>query len=358
MEQYPYEPMLRRCGWGTVLIWKIGRDSRFLYGSVMESGRKELAVNNENSSIIFLNPVFKRMIWGGDRFGKDFPYEIPGHDTGECWTVSAHSNGDCVVKQGVYEGMPLSRLWMEHPELFGNLSKDRFPLLVKMIDAKTDLSIQVHPDDAYAHIHEHGSLGKTECWYILDCEQDSKLVIGHNAGSKEDLRRMIEENEWNELIREIPVQKGDFLQIEPGTIHAIKGGLLILETQENSDITYRVYDYDRITNGKPRELHIEKSIDVITVPAKPAADSVQSTGDLEPNRKNLLIACDYYKVWKMDVTEPVTFPQDEPFLICSVVEGDGQLNGQLIKKGDSFILPFGYGAVSVEGNMQLIMSTV
>ena len=227
-----------------------------------------------------MNPVFKQMIWGGDRLGKDWGYEIPGDDTGECWAVSAHPNGDCTIKEGTYAGKTLSELWETYPNLFGNTGLDRFPLLIKIIDAKTDLSIQVHPDDAYAKVNENGSLGKTECWYVLDCDEDSSLVIGHNAKDKEELSEMIHHGKWDELIREIPVKKGDFIQINPGTVHAIKGGLMILETQQNSDITYRVYDYGRLTNGKPRELHIDKSIDVITVPAVPIEESVVKVGNL------------------------------------------------------------------------------
>ena len=117
--------------------------------------------------MLLLNPVFKQRIWGGDQLKAKFGYEIPGDDTGECWAVSAHPNGDCTVKEGIYEGATLSELWEKHPELFGNPREDRFPLLVKIIDAKDDLSIQVHPDDAYAKEHENGSLGKTECWYNL-----------------------------------------------------------------------------------------------------------------------------------------------------------------------------------------------
>ena len=337
---------------------RTAKDSAFWYQKVMESNGKILSVNQPPAPILFLNPVFKQMIWGGERLGRDWPYEIPGNDTGECWAVSAHPNGDCTVREGKFKGQTLSELWDKHPELFGNIGLDRFPLLVKIIDAKTDLSIQVHPDDAYAKVNENGSLGKTECWYVLDCDEDAGLVIGHNAKSKEELADMIHDGRWDELIREIPVKKGDFIQIEPGTVHAIKGGLMILETQQNSDITYRVYDYDRLTDGKPRELHIDKSIDVITVPAKSVEESVVKVGELPENRMNPLITCDYYKVWKLDVTKPVTFSQEYPFLIVSVIEGDGLINGQMIGKGDHFILPNGYGNVAVQGNMQLILSTV
>lgn len=308
--------------------------------------------------IIFLNPVFKQMVWGGDRLGRGWPYEIPGNDTGECWAVSAHPNGDCTVREGIYEGETLSALWEKHPELFGDTGLDRFPLLVKIIDAKADLSIQVHPDDAYARVNENGSLGKTECWYVLDCDEDSKLVIGHNAKDKAELVDMIRNGRWSELIREIPVKKGDFIKIDPGTIHAIKGGLMIMETQQNSDITYRVYDYDRTVDGKPRQLHIEQSIDVITVPARAAEDSVMEAGMLPENTMNLLCSCEYFKVWKIDVAKSFAFRQEYPFLIMSVIDGEGTLDGQVIRKGDHFILPAGYGEVSLMGNMKLIASTI
>ena len=308
--------------------------------------------------ILFLNPVFKQMIWGGSRLKAEFGYEIPGDKTGECWAVSAHPNGDCVIKEGIYEGKTLSQLWKEEPGLFGNSDLDRFPLLIKIIDAKDDLSIQVHPDDDYAKEHENGSLGKTECWYILDCPKGASLVVGHNAGSKEELEEMIHQGKWSELIREVPVKKGDFIQIDPGTVHAIKGGLMILETQQNSDITYRVYDYDRLTDGKKRQLHVEQSIDVITVPAPSAADSVRSALDLPENTLNELITCDYYKVWKLEVTESVSFEQTHPFMVMSVIEGEGMINGQEIKKGDHFILPHGFGTVDMQGKITVIASSV
>ena len=337
---------------------RIVKDSAFWYQKIIESNGRELTVNKKTRPILFLNPVFKEMIWGGNQLAEKFGYEIPSDKTGECWAISAHPNGDCTVREGEYAGRKLSELFKEEPELFGSLPLDRFPLLIKIIDAKADLSIQVHPDDAYAKVHENGSLGKTECWYILDCPEDATLVVGHNAGSREELKEMIDQKRWSELIREVPVKKGDFIQINPGTVHAIKGGLMILETQQNSDITYRVYDYDRLSNGKPRELHVQQSIDVITVPAPSAEDSVSHAADLPANTMNELIACDYYKVYKLTVTEPVSFEQEHPFLIMSVIEGEGLVNGQMIRKGDHFILPSDFGKVDLQGDMTLIASSV
>lgn len=307
--------------------------------------------------IIFLQPVFKEMIWGGSRLRTDYGYDIPGDHVGEAWVVSAHKSGDCTIKNGAYASRHLSWLWDNHRELFGNLKGDRFPLLVKIIDAKDDLSIQVHPDDAYAKEHENGSLGKTECWYILDCEPDSTIVVGHNASDQKELRRMIDEKKWLDLIKIRPIKKGDFFQIEPGTVHAIRKGTLILETQQNSDVTYRLYDYDRLQNGKPRELHIQKSIDVIRCPHKDPELSQKITKGNGYICRNL-ISCEFYQVDKWDINGSVSISQDFPFLIVNVLEGEGAADGIPLKKGDHFILPFQYGPCKIEGTLSLITSHV
>lgn len=306
---------------------------------------------------IILTPVFKKMIWGGNRLKTEFGYEIPGDDTGECWAISAHPNGDCVVQEGEYAGLHLSELWNEHRDLFGNLEGDRFPLLIKLIDAKADLSIQVHPNDAYAKEHESGSLGKTECWYVVDCDEGAEIVIGHHAKTHEEVKEMILNKRWSEFIRVVPVHKGDFFQINPGCLHAIKGGTLILETQQNSDITYRVYDYDRLSNGKPRELHIEKSIDVIEAPFIPyQVSATKETG--EGYERQNLITCPYYAVDKICINGTATFTQNYPFLNISILEGEGTLDGRPVKKGDHMILPYGYGEYQVQGAMLMITSYI
>lgn len=337
---------------------RIVKDSAYWYQNVIETNGKALSMNQTNKEILFLDPVCTHNIWGGTRLREEFGYPEEGDDVGECWGISAHPNGDGSIRNGAFAGMKLSEVWNRHPEVFGNFGYDRFPLLTKIIDARDDLSIQVHPDDAYAKVHENGSFGKTECWYVMDCPKDASLVIGHNAKSKEELVDMIHGGRWTEFIREVPVKKGDFLQIDPGTVHAIKGGFLLLETQQNSDITYRVYDYDRLTNGRPRELHVEKSIDVITVPAKSAEDSVKSALGLPENQLNELYSCGYYDIFKLEVNGKAEVEQKYPFLSMSVLEGDGIVNSQPVKKGDHFILPCGLGKVELQGRMSIIASTV
>lgn len=315
--------------------------------------------------ILKISPVFKQMIWGGSRMRTEFGYDIPGDDTGECWAVSAHRNGDCTIKGGAYDGCRLSSLWENSPELFGGHEDGAvFPLLTKIIDAKRDLSIQVHPDNEYAMLHENGALGKTECWYVLDCDPDATIVIGHNAGSKAELTDMIRSGRWSEFIREIPIKKGDFFQIFPGTVHAIKAGTMILETQQNSDITYRVYDYDRLQNGVKRELHIEQSIDVIKVPYTESAGydtGVQLTLKGGACECLPLVRCGYYEVWKLRCRGEARFAQDRPFMICSVTDGAGSVRGKGsvtdLKKGDHFIIPNGFGEYTFEGDLELICSS-
>ncbi len=323
-------------------------------------------ISSGNPGPLYLKPSFAHTIWGGTRLREEFGYEEQGDDIGECWGISAHPSGESTVRSGAYAGKKLSELWEEHPELFGNINADaeakgrydRFPLLIKIIDAKADLSIQVHPDDEYARKNENGSLGKTECWYILDCDDDSTLVIGHNAKDKGELEDMIDGGRWNEFIREIPVRKGDFIQIDPGTVHAIKGGIMLLETQQNSDITYRVYDYDRLQNGKPRQLHVKQSKDVITVPAKSASESVKNFAQTLENTVTEMYSCKYYAVSKVNVNGKLELENNAPFLCLSVISGEGILGGSEIKKGDHILLPAGYGNVPLEGHMELVVSTV
>lgn len=307
--------------------------------------------------ILFLKPVFKEMIWGGNRMRESFQYDIPGENTGEAWIVSAHPQGDCMVTGGPFAGETLSELWDNHRELFGDIGGDVFPLLVKIIDAKQDLSIQVHPDDEYAKAHENGALGKTECWYILECDKDASIVVGHSAASKEELKQMIESGKWDQLIQTRPIKPGDFFQIEPGTVHAIKGGTLLIETQQSSAITYRLYDYGRLSGGKPRELHIDKSIDVINCPY--CEDVSQRKPEIHPGvTKTELISCRHYTVNKYDVTEEVQLSVSCPFLIVNIIDGEGKADGHAVKKGDSFLLPSGYGSCTLSGRLSFITSHI
>lgn len=288
---------------------------------------------------ILLKATTKPLIWGTEQ-----------------WGISAHPNGDDEVLNEEYSGKTLSALWKENPELFGNTKGDRFPLLTKIIDAHTDLSIQVHPDDEYAAKNENGSLGKTECWYIMDAKPGITIVIGHNAKNKDEVKSMIENGRWTDFIREVPVHKGDFFFIEPGTVHAIKGGTVILETQQSSDITYRVYDYDRLQDGKPRQLHVKQSIDVINAPyvqKNPPMNESKCIGDVKQ-----LVSCDFFTVWHGKVNGQLKINQKQLFLLCSVIEGNCSLDNHNFVKGDHFILPNNYGKAVFKDDAEMILSSI
>ncbi len=311
------------------------------------------------NDILFLEPIMKEAIWGGRRLLEDYSYPIPSDHTGEAWVISAHEKGDCRIVGGDLDGLTLSELWSSNRELFGGIEGDRFPLLTKIIDANADLSIQVHPDDAYAALHENGALGKTECWYVLDCKPGATIVIGHKARDHAELEAMIREKRWGEFIREIPLSKGDFFQIEPGCLHAIKGGTLILETQQNSDITYRVYDYGRLSDGKPRPLHVEESIAVLRAPFDESSTCpTPSVEQLDGDRVTKLVECRYYGVEKHELDGRATLSQPHPFLCVSVIEGSGVIDGHKLTKGDHFILPCSYPNATIEGKLTFITAHV
>lgn len=307
--------------------------------------------------ILHLEPVLHEKIWGGTELRDQFGYAIPSDHTGECWAISGHPNGDCRVTNPEFGGQTLGQLFRTRRELFGNIPGDVFPLLVKIIDARQDLSIQVHPDDAYAKVHENGSLGKTECWYVLDSKPGTTVIIGHNAGTREEMRQMVAEGKWNQLLRQVPLRRGDFFQINPGCLHALKGGSLILETQQSSDVTYRFYDYDRLENGKKRELHIEKSLDVTTVPFVPDR-TVPETETVDDAEITHLVTCPFYSVYRAVLHGAAGLTFRAPFVNVSIIGGEGTLDGEPVKKGDHMVLTANYGPCRLEGNMELVYSYI
>lgn len=311
--------------------------------------------------LIFPTPIFHEKIWGGRKLADDFGYEIPDGPIGECWAISAHPNGDCAISGGAWDGMRLSELWDQHRELFGDVEGDRFPLLIKIIDAKDNLSVQVHPDDAYAAEHENGSLGKRECWYVLAADEGTQIVIGQRAHDRAELADMIDEGRWDDMLNLVPCHVGDFFPIEPGTVHAIQGGTLILETQQSSDVTYRVYDYDRVgDDGKPRELHIQQSLDVVDYAAQaPASGEVTAP---EVDGVTELMECPNFVVDRVRVAGEKDVAQPWPFLCVSVIEGSGTVCASEagvtheIARGTHFVAPSGCGELSFVGDMTLVTS--
>ncbi|WP_420494151.1 mannose-6-phosphate isomerase, class I [Macrococcus psychrotolerans] len=310
---------------------------------------------------LMIQPVFKERIWGG-RHLKEFGYEIPNDKTGECWGISAHENGPNMIVNGEHEGKTLKELWEENTGLFGVQTTDKFPLLTKILDANDELSVQVHPDDAYAQVHENGELGKTECWYIIDCDEDAEIIYGHNAKDKAELENMIHEGKWNQLFNSIKVKPGDFFYVPSGTVHAIGKGIRILETQQNSDTTYRIYDYDRTDkDGHKRELHIEQSIDVISYNEDNSGTEAEVT-EVQGNVIRTYISNSFFTVKQLLIEDHYEYTKQQDYTLMSVLSGEGTLtaDGQVytIRKGDHFILTTEDKEIKLQGKLDIIESYV
>lgn len=309
---------------------------------------------------IFLHPYFREKIWGGNRLQTDFKFDLPSDQIGEAWVISGHQNGQSIVTYPEqFKGQPFKDLFENNPELFGLEQSSEFPLLVKILDAQSDLSVQVHPDDRYAKEHEN-DLGKTECWYILSAEPESTIVYGHHAKSEEEFQELIEQNRWDNLLRKLPVKAGEFYYVPHGTIHAIGGGITILETQQSSDTTYRVYDYNRKDeHGNERELHLKDSVAVSKIPHQDPESMIKQEKFGESTVTHFLTN-QFFSVYKWDVEDELTMDTSSDYTLGTVIDGSGQLiiedKSYNLKKGSAFVLPKAIDQVTLKGTLQLIIS--
>ena len=315
---------------------------------------------------IFLNPIFKDYIWGGKRlkekFNKNTPYDI----TAESWEVSANGNGESIIKNGEFEGMKLSELFGKDEikaQIFGTKSIDmeKFPLLIKFIDAESNLSVQVHPDNKYAFEKENGSQGKDEMWYIMDCKEGAQIIYGMKENVEpKDLSAILQSENISEYLNFVDVNKGDCIYIPSGTIHAILGDTLICEVQQNSDLTYRVYDWGRVgKDGKPRELHVQKAIDVVKLDNE---NSINNTNNIQEGNENI-ISSNFFKTDKVVVKSGfIDTSSQETFYAYNVVDGNGKIivndKEYELSLGDSFIIPANLGEYKISGQIELLKSYI
>ncbi|WEV37676.1 mannose-6-phosphate isomerase, class I [Lactobacillus sp. ESL0677] len=313
---------------------------------------------------IFLTPYFRPKIWGGRKLQTIFNYDIPAGKVGEAWIISGYKDDASLVSQGPLKGQTLRQVYHEHPDLFGNPKEKEFPLLVKFLDANDNLSVQVHPDDEYARKVENDS-GKTESWYVLQADPDSYLIYGHTAKTRDELADMIHQGQWDRLLRKVPVKAGDFFYVPAGTIHALTKGIMVIETQQSSDVTYRLYDYDRVDEktGKQRELHTQKSIDVTTVPHVDPKIDVKVTSEQGATIKTLVEPplSPHFYLWQIDLDgQWQTSLNGHPYLLVSVIKGAGQLQvgaqAYTLKVGTNFIIPNQMKDFSFIGKMKMVMS--
>lgn len=308
---------------------------------------------------LFLKGVLQEKIWGGTKLRDEFGYDLPSETTGEHWSISAHPNGPATVKNGEHAGKTLTELWASHRDLFGHQEGEVFPLLTKIIDAKNDLSVQVHPDDEYGLANE-GELGKTECWYVLAADEGAEIVFGHNVETKEEFHEMIADGQWDKLLRSIQVKPGDFFYVPSGTVHAIGSGVTILETQQSSDTTYRLYDYDRKDDaGNFRDLHINQSIAVSMIPhVDPQPEMTVTKVDNSELKK--LVSNDFFTVYEWIIKNSIAMEREGLYTLVSIVDGKGliEVDGTSypLEKGDHFLLPNEVDNWTFTGDLHIIAS--
>ena len=333
---------------------------------------KSLSLSGEQTikyEPFLLTPRGKDYLWGGRRLNDDFAKEIDMRPLAETWECSTHPDGVSTIASGVFCGQLLSDVLKENPQFLGSNPRTvgELPILVKLIDADKDLSVQVHPSDEYAKEHENGQLGKTEMWYVLDAAKNARLVYGlRNTTKKETIRESILAGNLEGYLQRVSVKEQDVFFIEPGTIHAIGAGCLVAEIQESSNLTYRLYDYDRVDkHGKKRELHIEKALEVANLkgmaePKQPMRVLKYQTGCAT----ELLCRCKYFQVERMLVNTErlralVSYRSDElSFRVLLCVKGCGTLffNEQTIRffRGDCIFVPANSVEIKIHGKAQFL----
>lgn len=300
--------------------------------------------------IFRLYPVCKNYIWGGTRLLRDYGKQSDLTPVAESWELSCHPDGPTALADGKTLCQLDRALWGENCRDFAN-----FPMLIKLIDAAQNLSVQVHPDDAYALANEQ-SFGKTEMWYIVDAEKGAGIYLGFARDvSKDEVKTAIAEGTLCDLMNFFPVKKGECYFIPAGTIHAIGAGCLICEVQQNSNITYRVFDYDRRDkNGNPRELHVEKALRVLNYKKyEKALPPASHEGE------EVLASCPYFHATRLLVDgERELYVGKESFCSLTCVGGSGRLDTHEVKAGDSFFLPAECGKVTLSGKMELVCAGI
>lgn len=321
---------------------------------------------------MMLRPSGKDYLWGGRRLNDEFEKNIDMYPLAETWECSTHPDGPSYVCGGIYDGKTLKEVLKEHPEYMGthltreNVEDPELPILIKFIDADKDLSVQVHPDDEYAKEHEGGQRGKTEMWYVLDATRDARLIYGLNRNmTRNEMKRAIDNGTLTRYLQSVPVKKDDVFFVEAGIIHAIGEGVLVAEIQENSNLTYRLYDYDRVDReGKRRELHIDRSLDV--------AKLTQESEPRQPLRvlkyrqgaaSELLCRCRYFEVYRMLINterrQTVTYMADGvSFRVLLCVNGCGTITyddeSLNFYKGDCIFVPADSATLKLHGQAQFL----
>lgn len=319
---------------------------------------------------LFFCHIHKERIWGGRKLAEKYNRQLSHDKIGESWEIACHENGMSIIQNGAMKGMSLKEAIDKHgEELLGSAvyNKDfqKFPLLIKILDAEDDLSVQVHPDDVYAGLYEDGELGKTEMWYIIDAKPGAKLVYGVRENcDKEGFRQRIEEGNLQICLQELEVKAGDVLYIPAGLVHAIGAGILVCEIQQNSDTTYRVYDWNRIdSNGHKRQLHKDKALEVIDFHGNPKG-SLPGLQLMESGGQRILYAAlKYFAMDELKIDGSMNLMMDgKRFQTLTCIEGKGNLyykdGCETILAGNSCLLPASLSKADLSGNGTFIRAWI
>lgn len=299
--------------------------------------------------------LYYEKIWGG-RDLESFRENLPEGNIGESWDIACHPNGTGIVANGEYKGIGFDKLIEEYrSNIVGTkVSLEKLPLLVKLINSREKLSVQVHPGDEYAAKYE-GDFGKTEAWYVMDAKPGASLIVGTKNCTKEDFEIAIKSGEVEKYLNKIEVKKGDCFLINSGLVHAICEGVIIAEIQQNSDVTYRVYDY-----GRPREIHVEKALQVINFELQ-GENLNGPEKSFDGYKKTLLCENEYFGIEKLTIETSVEDSSDkEKFYILTCVDGEGTIEGmgysEKIKMGDSYLIPASLGNYKINGQVVVLKS--
>lgn len=300
---------------------------------------------------LLLKPVYKEVLWGGRSLEQLFARNLPGACIGESWELCTHEHGTSIVVNGCWENLSLTEVITRQPvAILGKAyeSHTRLPLLIKYIDANDHLSIQVHPGEAEARTAE-GEAGKSEAWYVVKADDDAEIVFGLAAGtSREEFRKAIQAGGVERLLRRVKVRTGDMVFVPAGTVHALLKGLVVCEVQQNSDTTYRIYDYDRVdSQGRKRPLHLERALEVIRFGEQPAVEFSRSA-----------LSCPYFSIEKWEVKGTREDRPGDRFAAYCVLQGQGRVRGNGVtaelQAGSTVLLPAALSAVRLEGDLTLL----
>lgn len=307
-----------------------------------------------------MNPEFKQYIWGGDNLKKIYHKQTPPPPVAESWEISAIDSCPSRIANGEYKGKTIN----EMSRIFGKefLGKsispnEKFPLLLKILDACDRLSVQVHPDDAYAMKNENGSKGKTEAWYVLHAEPEASLIYGFRKYvTKEEFQKAIDEGRCEDYLCSVPCEKGDVFYIPSGTVHAVGKGLILAEIQQSSETTYRVYDYERRDkDGNKRELHIQKALDVLDFSQH--SESKKTVGKCEKcggGTLERLIDNEFFVFEKISSESSFSAETDDRLHMLFVADGNAEICGEHFSEGDSIIIPAGMNTYKISGNAVIL----